>query len=352
MSSSSSTSSSEVRWRVGLLERARLSRIPWGLSGACTVMLIVESMLWLNREWFADRAAWQWQVKQEQLEDPDFAGDVAVLGSSITFHSVDPRWMKANSPGSPEVINLALNGFGPAHFSAAVRDYLSERSPPGILIVETRSAKVSDHDWLAGPWWRFWGSWTDYFWSGLPLREPGTICDFAAHRLWASYSYGPAIDNLLTSSLMERGLTTTIRDRNQRVGNEMRESRGFSSGDFDRPLSTDQIPHPHPRQWQENARGIACFDKVARQCGISGVRLVLFRTPAPPFAEADRVEGRFDDGFTRFVEALRKRHPTTAISVFAPRGYVLEDFADDHHFSPAGGRRLMSDLASWLESAN
>jgi hypothetical protein len=352
MSSSSSTSNSEVRWRVGLLEQARLSRFPRGLLGACAVMLVVESMLWINREWFADRAAWQWQVKQEQLSDVDFSGDVAILGSSITFHSVDPHWIETTEPDAPEVVNLALNGLGPAHFPAVLRDYLACHPAPSVLIVEARSAEVTDHDWLAGPWWRFWGSSRDYLASGLPIRKPGTICDFVAHRVWASYSYGAAIDNLLTSSFKERRLSTATRDRNRRVEDEMHDSRGFSAGDFDRPLTVDQIPPAKPRPWQENSWGIADFDEIAQKCGDNGVRLVLFRTPAPPFAEADRLNSGFDAGFSSFVESLRKRHPRTTISVFAPSDYELADFADDHHFSPAGGRKLTKDLLAWIASGN
>ena len=89
-----------------------------------------------QRQWFADLAAWQWESKRD-LIDGCAQGDVAIFGTSVLFHGLDPS--AANSNQSPTVVNLALNG-ALQHQTQLLRERLSLGIPSVAVLVPPRES--------------------------------------------------------------------------------------------------------------------------------------------------------------------------------------------------------------------
>src|SRR5437667_1313387 len=91
-------------------ERLRAAAVPWACIAFVMSVGFVEMMVYDHREWVADLAAWQWEVKSQLLERGELDSDVVVFGSSILFHGLDPLPANREMKNGMKAVNLALNG--------------------------------------------------------------------------------------------------------------------------------------------------------------------------------------------------------------------------------------------------
>jgi hypothetical protein len=304
----------------------------------------MERFLWTERVWFSDRAAWQWLVKSELLSEQGFCGDIAIIGSSISFHSLDPVKLQRSVRDRQSFVNLALNGLTVGQYSDVLDRYISYQSAPKVLVLEIRSGVVDRSSWLAGPWWRFFGDFNGLVKSGIAIHQPELIPDFFAKRIWASYCYGPSLDNFITACLTSRSVSTTTFERNRQLDRELRDTNGFSSWDLG-----DQrfVPGDYSEvdfSWSDSPTGESCLGSLLRIAESRNIEVVLMRAPAPFSIESRRREAGFDKGFERFTKRVCQRFPELKWHVFEPSGFEDSDFVDDHHLSEKGGLLLIAKL--------
>ena len=345
MSPNSSTSSFEPN----RLESFRPAR--WPLAALLFVLSVIgiETLLWCSRDWFSDRAAGHWQSKQALIEAGQLDGDVAVLGSSVTFHSVRAPDVETLTGSEYRVVNLALNGLHLQHQTQLLRRYLEDQQLE-LLVLELRHARVPRRTWLSGPYWRFWARADEFSESCFWFEEPSLIVPFVGNRLLASFAYRKSIRNCLSVCFHSRSLNPKYRDRNREARREMAAMQGYGSPNSGLSMEIDAVPEPMERLWEESDVGRAWLDEILRLCAARSIRVAILLPPCPPFIEADRKRSGFYDGFHGLLEQLRRTHPELGLELLAPRGYALADFSDDHHFSTSGSRRLTEDFATWLDA--
>ncbi len=363
MSSSSSTFSSETVVEIAerptqevperefsKLERARIGRVPWAAIGTVLVIGCVEFVLRSNREWFADSAAWQWQSKSELIESGKLHGDIAVIGTSVLFHSVDPAELNARSRTERRVINLALNGLqlnGQYHLLSR---YLDGGNDPEFVLLELSRVDVERERWISGPFWRDWATWPEFLSSRSYSFEPSLAIPFAANRALTSFSYRRALDNWVFACVRSGGLDTSYRDRNRQITSDMDRHLGFSPGSFDRSMTEADIPPGESRPWRQTRAGAIWLEHILDLCDRHGIEVWILQPPVPPFVAQERRRDGFRAGFVALVADLRQRYPRLGLEVLEPTGYELADFADHRHFSPQGSRKLCRDLVPWVDS--
>jgi hypothetical protein len=346
----SSIFSSNGRTREGSLESVRSVGFPVALCLALIVVAAVEIALWGNRQWFADRASWHWQAKSSLLKESSFSGDVAIIGSSISYHSLNPLEVGETGSAPIRCVNIALNGLTPQLYADYFRRYLESHSCPKVLVVEVRSCEVEDSTWFSGPWWNFLATSQEMLRSRVFVKYPEKICDYYTHRVLASYSYGRSLDAWLTDCVRTRGISKNFYSRNQLILDEVRRTRGFATGDTIGKSYTAAKYQDYTYPWRENPSGREAFGALMELVKTSGATVVLMRPPGPELVEIYRLRDRFDDGFSRFVEGLRSDNADTRIEVFRPMGFVDTDFSDDHHLSSVGGSKLSQRLSEFLGS--
>lgn len=350
MKSISSIFSFNGRDREGSLESVHRVGFPVALFTAIIVVAVVEIGLWGNRQWFADRASCHWQTKSSLLKESSFSGDVVIIGSSISYHSINPLEMEADRSSPGRCVNLALNGLTPRLYADYFRRYLETHDFPELLVVEVRNCAVEDTTWFSGPWWNFVGTSQEMVRSRVFLKYPEKVCDFYAHRVLASYSFGRSLEAWLTDCIRTRGISNRVFLRNQTLAEEIRKTRGFATGDTIGKNYSASEYEDHTYPWRENPSGKEAFEALMQLVKGTGVTVVLMRSPGPELVESYRLRDRFDDGFSAFVEELRSDNSDSRIEVFRPMGFVDTDFADDHHLSTVGGLKLSQQLSEFLGS--
>lgn len=346
MSSSSSTSN----FKPNRLECVPRRVMPVAAIGLVVVIGLIETALCAHREWFADRSAYQWQVKQELLEEGVLDGDIMVMGTSVLFHSVDASRVNALSGSPRRLVNLALNGMALQHMSQMMDRCFSGGRRYEHLLVEFRNVDAPRADWLKGPYWRFWASWRELLQSRVYYHEPSLLLSFSANRFLTSFAYRKALDNWVFACGRTGGVDQTYRDRNRVLAVEMRERLGFSTGDYDLSMTVEDIPRPRRRPWFVSSEGEAWLYDLLNKCVRYGVRVSILLPPSPPFVEEQREASGFYEDYEAHIARLQREYPSLSIESLAPGGYGLEDFSDDHHLSHLGNVRLVEDLARWVAS--
>ncbi len=249
MASSSSTSSSELSPH----ERFRPRRVPIAAIAFLALVVLVELTVARHREWFADQAAWQWETKRALMAEGGLDGEVAIFGTSVLFHGLDPTVTNRDAPGV-RVVNLALNGMMLQHETQLLRERISAGKSPSVAVVEFRQVIVERESWFRGPYYRSWASWSDflesrfYYWN-LPLSF-----GFAQNRLLPSFRYREALDNWIFESMREVGPASHTRARNQATRAEMRDRAGMVSAFKDQSQANYQGTQGR-RTWAVNAAG-------------------------------------------------------------------------------------------------
>jgi len=77
---------------------------------------------------------------------------------------------------------------------------------------------------------------------------------------------------------------------------------------------------------------------------------VLFNPPmAPEIAIHPELSSRAAD-IAILANRARTAFPALALTVLEPTGYGLKHFADSHHLSAAGSRKLTVDVQRWLRA--
>jgi hypothetical protein len=343
MKSSSSTSSFEFNTN----EVMPLRKCPWAAIGLSIVVCLIEMCLWSQREWFADQAAWQWQAKSELIYAGELEGDVILIGTSVTFHGIDPQPVNNDLDERAKVVNLALNGCRLQHQYQLLNRYLSRYESPRLLVVEFRNPTVPHDSWTSGPYWRFWGSFDELSDSRLWRREPNRFLEAATSRLLASYAYRRALDNWIFSSGRQLKFDGAYLDRNRARLDEMRSHVGFVQGTGD-ALTPDAALETQDRRFRVDRGGDLWLRRIFALCQSHDIKVSLFRPPAPSFVEEARRRAGYDEELSKYVATLSLDFPLSELQVFAPRGYDLTDFADDHHLSHAGSTRLTLEFRQWL----
>jgi hypothetical protein len=345
MSSSSSISSFEPTPE----ERAPRSRIPWAALAFLAIVPVVELAIHYHQPWFADLAAWQWETKHRMLDNGELDGDVAVIGSSILFHGLDPTAANDALSVRGKVVNLALNGQTLQHSAQLLERYVERNPRLRLVVLELWNLKVEHESWLRGPYFRAWATPDEFLQSGVQYWEPSTLLPFVANRVLPSFRYREALDNWIFACAGSRGLDAQTLERNLAVAEEMKSTLGFARSTHEEEvLHAGQVPAARARPWEMEPAAELWLNRFLETCARHRLRVVLFLPPAPPFVERDRATAGYATGFARQVEELRTRFPAVALDMLTLPPYDLRDFTDDHHYSREGRQRLSRDFAGWL----
>lgn len=345
------------------LETAPRRGLPVAMIGLVCTVIFVESFLSTRVDWFADQAAWQWRVKKQLADSGQLNGEVAVVGTSVLFHAIDAAEVNRLTESPLTVTNLALNGMTLHAQTQLLEDLLGHKgelksaddvgSAPRIehVLLELRHAVVEKKNWVGGPYFREWARFDQFARSGFVWSEPSLSLSFAANRFLTSFAYCRSIDNFIFDCGRSRGLSETVLARNAEISTQMQHSRGFCPSSDGAGLSTSDVPESRPRPWESNYAGLVWLHRLMKLCESHNIRVTLLQPPAPIFVQDDRSTAGFDADFQSLAAELRRKYPTTVAGIWAPTGFQLSDFSDDHHLSHAGGARLTRDLAAWLDDS-
>ncbi len=344
MKSNSSTSSFSFNEN----ESVPIRRFPWAVLLLVGLVIVIELQLWRHTDWFADQAAWYWQAKSDLVQAGEVKGEFVVLGTSVTFHGLDPKPINDDPNQKMRVSNLALNGCHLQHQAQLLERYLINNQPPQQVMIELRDMTVPQDSWVSGPYWRFWASLDEIRASQLAYFEPNRLLEARSNRKLASFAYRRALDNWCFSSLRQRRCEEAYRKRNQQILQEMREHSGFSRGVFAQGLTTKDIPPREERAFEIDYAGNLWLHRILGTCRARKIKVVFFVPPAPSFVMADRQSSAYYVDLDNHVRDVAATYPDLEIQVFAPENYELSDFADKHHLSFAGSERVTRDFGRWL----
>lgn len=349
MSSSSTSSSDAAAARDGTVSLSSHERTPaagWPRAALVSVIAIVllEVASFGQRQWFADMASWQWESKRHLLDHGELPGEVAIFGSSVLFHGLDPGPANAGAHGRVRVVNLALNGMALPQQAQLVRERLSASKDTRAVVLELRQSSVSPSSWTVGPYFRHWAAVSQLAQSGFHYWNPALIVPFVSNRVLPTFRYREGLDNWLSTALRTRSFPADTHERNRAVASEMRVNAGFSAGIFDRQVAPPSAVVE--RQWRPTWATRYWLQRLADDVAAADVRLVLLVTPTPE----DRSSPTFDADVAATVAAMTAGRPTLTVDTFVPRGYPLDEFADDVHLNARGRAHLSSHFASWLQS--
>lgn len=333
---------------LNALECLPARRFPWAAVMLVVLIALIETGLHVNRVWFADRAAWQWEVKEQMLAQGQLNGDIAIMGTSVLFHGVDAKRINQITGDKLHVVNLALNGMQIHHIAQTLEDQLEQGNRYQRVLLEMRDVEIDRDSWIGGPYWRTWATWDDLYDSHIPIHEPSLVIPFTADRLLTSFTYRRGLDNWLTASAKAHKLTAEYRDRNQKVAAFMIDHLGYSQGEFPHNMANVPTPAPKARHFAPNAQGSYWFDQMVGVCEKYNVRLTLLVPPAPPFVVRDRKASNYDADLRAYVTQMQLKHPAVKIDVLRFENYSLADFADELHCSPQGTLKFTNDVAAWV----
>ncbi|MHC4952320.1 MAG: hypothetical protein ACYTGZ_00395 [Planctomycetota bacterium] len=333
------------------LEQAPVARLPLAALLLLVVLFVVEPFLHAHRVWFSDRAAYQWQRKQIMMDDGRFAGDIALLGSSIVFHSIDATAVNEMSGSDRKLINLGFNGMQLNGQHQMLRRYRAAGNEPSVMLLELRRVEVQRQTWVSGPYWRGWATPGEFLEGGSQYFEPSLILPFLANRVSTAFSYRRSLDNYIFSCLRGRGIVAETCDRNLEVAEAMERHLGYGRAAQDDGLTPDQVPAIKPRPWRVTRSGEVWLHRLLRQCADAGMEVVILQPPVPPFVLEGRNLAGFDEAFREYYAALKRDYPELRLRLLWPQAsYGLSDFSDDHHLSHAGSLKLTRELAEWIRT--
>lgn len=345
MSSSSSISSFEPTPE----ERVPRGRVPWAAIALILVIVFTERVVERHRIWFADLAAWHWETKTSLVEAGELDGNIAVVGSSVLFHGLDPTASNRALDGRGKVVNLALNGQQLQHSAQMLDRYIVQNPDLRLVVLELWNLKVEPESWLRGPYYRWWATSDEFMESRAHYWDPSLLVSFAGNRLLPSYRYREGLDNWIFSCMRTRTLDATVRDRNLEMASEMHTTLGFArSTEEHDALTPARVPAGKERPWDLDPAADLWLHRFLGTCASRRIRVVLFLPPAPPFVDRDRRASGYVSGFERYVGRLREVYPTLSLDTLAFPHYDVADFTDDHHYSASGRLRLTGDFARWI----
>jgi hypothetical protein len=344
MAESSSTSSSEL----SAVERVPTGRFPRAFVAFVAIVVAIELSVSAHREWFADLAAWQWETKRTLLASGALDGDIAILGTSVLFHGIDPTVANDALGQRHRVVNLSLNGMLLQHQAQLLRERAASQNRPAMVVLELRHATVAQDSWTTGPYFRFWASTPEFWESGFYYWQPSLALTFASERLLPSFRYREALDNWIFDSLHEGRPAVSTLARNRAVADEMRRHGGFVRATFENQSQRDYSGPRKPRVWAVDIAGWNWLRDLLGTAAASNMRVVLLLPPAPPYVYEEPGPSGFRAKFNADLARLSAEFPRLRLTVFEPTGYDLSDFADPIHLSLKGRQKLSRDFAVWL----
>lgn len=332
--------SSTSSFSFGESEKIPFTQSPTAIIAFISLVMLVELILFQNKEWYADQAAWYWQVKKELLEEGKLEADVVILGTSVTLHGINASEISIQDRISESFTNLALNGLTLQYQAQFFKQYVQKKGAPSELVLELRNCKLDPLSWQRGPAWRFWSSTSELFASDFYFWAPGRYFEFICSRLLTSYAYRKSVDNWFFECCKAKSITNVFLLRNKEIRNEMSESAGFALGNFTKGLTSPKSPRPRP--FEVNRSGLYWLKQILDICQNHGIQLTFFKPPVPSFVRVDRELSNYDEQFDEFVRRRQMNYPELNIRVFSPQHFELSDFADDRHLSHQGAVALTS----------
>ena len=320
--------------------------MPLAAALALFCVFTIEVALRASPVWYADEAAWYWRTKTEMGTRGALDGEGLLLGSSVTFHGLDPVQMGAAGLNR-QTVNLALNGMNFQHEAQWLQRYLARPTGARWLVLEFRNLIVERDSWVRGPYWQFWATSAEFRGSGIPAVNPGMLVPFAANRVFYSFAFRAGIDNWISDSVPARRVSITVRDRNRRIARDLATYRGFVPA-FDTALPADTTLDAGPRPWQSDAAGRLWAGRILAACQAHDIEVFLWRPPVPTAVAEAQARSGYERGVQSSLAGLRSEFPGLRLDTFSPGSYDVTMFADDHHLSPAGVARASRELAEWL----
>jgi len=325
-------------------------------SGSAMAVLIVlllifciESTLWNTRQWFSDQAAWYWSEKTSLINSDAMDATVVFMGTSVTFHGMDTETLNNDSGEKNQFSNLSLNGLTMQYQLTVLEEYIAASGSPSEVVFELRDCFVAPNSWKNGPAWRFWMTTAELMQSGFYFWNPGVIFDFYANRILASYAYRKSLDNWFFACARLPGLSTATYDRNASIANDMEQSRGFEKGNFE--FGLQENPPKKNRHFKINSAGQVWLNRLLENCRKHQIKVTIFSPPVPNSVDLERLQADYYLDYEDLISELITRYPELQIRTFKPSDYPLECFADDHHLSHVGAKRMTADFKTWWKQA-
>jgi hypothetical protein len=329
---------------------SRIRCIPFGLTGAVAVVLLVESWVFRHALDFTTVGIAQYGWARRAADAPPKC-EVLCLGDSLVKRGVIPRVLERRLGGS--ALNLACEGsIAPLTF-AVLKRALDRGDRPSAVIVDFKSTQLQTDprlferafaevltpgDALELAWVARDGS---FFARQMALRLLPSVRGRDELRRWVLRSLQG--DNLTHSPSNAVGL------RNWRVnrGAELhaRNPRVESVAEHH-----DEAVYKAMGRWYcdpVNAVYLHRFLKLAAERGIP-VYWVL--PPINPRVQALRDRLGHDDGFDRMIRKALSRFPNLTVVDGRASGYPARYFVDGSHLDADGAFLYSDDLAGILAS--
>jgi len=307
----------------------------------------VETVASARHIWVADMASWQWETKRSLLNEGALNGDVAIFGTSVLFHGLDPT--NSNATGAPgRVVNLALNGMMLQHETQLLRERLASPTPPSAVVVEFRHVSVEQSTWISGPYFRFWASAPDFFESRFYYWNLPYGIAFAENRISTVFRFREGVDNWIFESARLRAPASQVLQRNEQTSKEMRAHAGQARAVFENDVLKAPEGAPPPREWVSNPAGVLWLYRFLDLASAHHLRVVLLIPPSPPYLVEMDGPGGYRQRLDAQVAEIRSRYPDLNLELFEMKGFAVDDFADPVHMSARGRERMSADFAAWL----
>jgi hypothetical protein len=322
--------------------------VPAAALAFLALVALVEIVASATDEWFADGGSWQWQTKRALLDAGALDGDVAIFGTSVLAHGLDPTIANAAS-GPGRVVNLALVDMTLQHQAQLLRERVASDRPPKVAVLEFREVFVSRGSWTVGPYFGFWARASDLLESRFYYFDLPVGLAFVENRFSTVYRLRESASKWITESVRAGHVVRHRRDANRSIQALMSEHAGWVRPGVE-DWSIESAESGRPRPWIVNPAGELWLGRFLSTAASHGLRVVLLLTPAPPPPHLVEMPG--PDGFrARFnahLARLREEYPELSLEVLEPAGFAMDDFADEIHLNPKGREKLSAAFAAWL----
>jgi hypothetical protein len=323
--------------------------VPLAALAFLALVGIVELVASATDEWFADGGSWQWQTKRALLDAGALDGDVAIFGTSVLAHGLDPTIANA-APGPGRVVNLALVGMTLQHQAQLLRERVESGRPPKVAVLEFREVFVSRGSWTVGPYFGSWARASDLLESRFYYFDLPVALAFAENRFSTVYRLRESASDWIAESVRAGHLVSRRRDANRAIQAMMSEHAGWARPGVEDWSIESEDARGRSRPWNVNPAGELWLRRFLDTAASRGLQVVLLVPPAPPpprLVEEPGPNG-FRARFNAHVTRLRQEYPEMSLEVFEPTGFALDEFGDEIHLNPRGRAKLSAAFAAWL----
>jgi hypothetical protein len=298
---------------------------------------------------FMDRDYGQWSAKMQMLKRCD-AGDVAVFG--------DSRASAAFLPSSflpLKVRNLALTGATPIEAYYEWRQLERCADPPKVLVLSFSATQFE-----TAPW--FWSHAARYgFFSLQDLEEirkteaalgqkglyqgafgsepPARVKNFLYASSFPPFNFASM---MAAGGVLRRRANAEARLQTLKTGGQHLEGQA--------PCARAPTPEVEEADFKPSPLLSYYLDRLLTEAAQRGVKVVLL-TPAVSDLTFARLQPRFEQAFSAYLQRVERAHPQTETVNPATWAMPACAFGDDFHLNQTGAETFSSQMAPALRAA-